>query len=66
MSKPPSKDDRLVQGWLRPLSMPSIGILPFEEPVDRIDAAELVRDLCWNEPGEAILDNLGKFEDEIF
>lgn len=41
-----SKEERLVQGWIRPLSMPSIQILPSERPVDKIDPARLVQDLC--------------------
>lgn len=54
MSNQPSENDRLMEAWLRPLSMPSIRVLPFEKPVKRVNASALVRDLCWNESGDAL------------
>ncbi len=48
------KDKKTVQGWLRPLSMPSIRILPFERPVERIDPVMLVRDLCRDSPADPV------------
>lgn len=54
MSNPSNGNDRLVEGWLRPLSISSIRVLPFEEPVERIDASALVHDLCWNESGDCL------------
>ena len=43
-----------MHGWIRPLSMPSIRILPFERPVEKVDPADLLRDLCRDSEPEAL------------
>ncbi len=47
-----SEEDRpkTISGWLRPLSMPSIQVLPFEPPEKEIDPIALLRDLSRDQP----------------
>jgi len=52
--KPQDKNNKTIRGWIRPLSMPSIRILPFENPVEKIDPAMLVRDLCRDSPTDTL------------
>jgi hypothetical protein len=48
------KDSSIIQGWIRPLSMPSIRIVPFEKPTTRINATKLIRDLCRDNPSNVL------------
>ena len=52
--KAQDKHDKIIKGWIRPLSIPSIKIFPFERPVERIDPALLVRDLCRDRPTDLL------------
>ena len=52
--KAQDEHDKTMQGWIRPLSMSSIGIMPFEGAVEKIDPALLVRDLCRDRPTDVL------------
>ena len=45
---------KTISGWLRPLSMPSIQVHPFETPERKIDPIALIRDLCRDRPEEPL------------
>ena len=49
-----NKEERTINAWLRPLSMPSIQIMPFEPPVDKIDPSWLIRDLCQDSSADVL------------
>lgn len=48
--KPQTGQNKMIQGWLRPLSMPSIRTLPFKSLAEKIDPIMLLRDLCRDSP----------------
>lgn len=52
--KPQDKHNKAIKGWIRPLSMPSIRILSFENPVEKIEPAMLLCDLCRDRPTDAL------------
>lgn len=41
-----SENHKTIQGWIRPLSMPSLGGFPFGPDDQPIDPSNLVKDLC--------------------
>jgi hypothetical protein len=41
-----SENNRTIQGWIRPLSMPSLGELPSVFDKQPIESSELIKDLC--------------------
>ena len=49
-----SDNDKTIPGWLRPLSFPSIGELPFWPDNQSIDPSFLIRDLCMDFSSEFI------------
>jgi hypothetical protein len=47
-------EDQTVDGWIRPLSMPSIGIVPQIPLNDPVDTVALLRDLCPDAPEQPV------------
>ncbi len=54
-----SDNDRTIEGWIRPLSFSSIGVLPFWPENEPIVLSLLVEDLCMDFSSEA-LENIRK------
>jgi len=52
--KPQTGQNKMIQGWLRPLSMPSIRTLPFKSLAEKIDPIMLLRDLCRDSPTDPL------------
>mgnify|MGYP000666252137 CR=1 FL=1 len=52
-----SENQKTIEGWLRPLSMPSLGGFPFGADDQLIDPSELIKDLC-KDRSQSFLENI--------